>query len=317
MTKLVIQIPCLDEGKTLGATLQALPKALPGIDSIEIVIIDDGSTDDTVAVARAHGVSRIVSMHRNQGLARAFMAGIEESLRADADIVVNTDADNQYSAADIGALVAPILDGRADMVVGARPISDIGHFSPIKKTLQALGSWVVRLASNTNVADAPSGFRAFSREAAEQLNVFSNYTYTLETLIQAGRKGMAVLSVPVRVNQPTRPSRLIRSIGSYVRQSIVTIVRIFIIYKPFRFFAWLGSIVFLAGAALGVRFLYFYVTGSGSGHIQSLILASMLMSMGFIVVIAGILADLIAVNRVLLERIDMRLRRLERRDDRR
>ncbi len=316
MTKLVIQIPCYNEAETLGVTLAALPRSIPGIDTVEVLIIDDGSTDATVAVARAHGVHHIVSLRRNCGLARAFVAGLEASVRAGADVVVNTDADNQYNADDIPALVAPILAGTAEIVIGARPIHAIPHFSPVKKALQRLGSWAVRAASKTSVEDAPSGFRAFSRMAAQQLNVFSDYTYTLETIIQAGQKGMLVASVPIRVNGPTRPSRLIRSTLGYLRRSVLTIIRIFITYRPLRFFAVLGGLIFLAGFLVGARFLYFFVVDRGDGHVQSLILGSLLMSTGFVVFITGILADLIAVNRKLLERIAWRLTQIEEKLDR-
>jgi len=311
MTTLIIQIPCYNEADNLRATLDALPKAVPDIDRIEVLIVDDGSEDKTVTVAREAGVDHIVSLPRNSGLARAFMAGLEASVAAGADIIVNTDADNQYNADDIAKLVEPILAGKAEIVVGSRPIAEIAHFSPAKKLLQGVGSWVVRRASNTDVADAPSGFRAMSRDAAQRLNVFSDYTYTLETIIQAGQKGMAILSVPIRVNGETRPSRLIRSIGSYLRRSVLTIVRIFITYRPFRFFAWLGGLIFLAGFLIGLRFLYFFLAEEGTGHIQSLILGSLLMSMGFMVVITGIVADLIAVNRTLLEQIGWRLTKVE------
>jgi glycosyltransferase involved in cell wall biosynthesis len=313
MTKLVIQIPCYNEAETLKTTIEALPKALAGIDIIETLVIDDGSEDETVSVARSCGVTHVVQHAHNSGLARAFMTGIEASLRAGADIIVNTDADNQYNADDIEKLVDPILLGRAEIVIGARPISDIAHFSPTKKFLQWLGSWVVRRASNTGVADAPSGFRAISRDAAQRLNVFSEYTYTLETIIQAGQKGMAITSVPIRVNGETRPSRLISSVGRYLQRSVLTILRIFITYRPFRFFAWLGGLIFLAGFLIGLRFLYHFITAAGAGHVQSLILASLLMSMGFMVVVTGIVADLIAVNRTLLEKIDWRLKKVEER----
>ena len=311
MTKLVIQIPCYNEAATLRTTLEALPKEVPGVDEIAVLIVDDGSEDETVVVARDAGVDHVVSLPRNRGLARAFMAGLESSVRLGADIIVNTDADNQYNADDIGKLVEPILAGKAEIVVGSRPISEIQHFSSTKKILQSLGSWVVRRASNTEVADAPSGFRAMSRDAAQRLNVFSDYTYTLETIIQAGQKGMAITSVPIRVNGETRPSRLIRSVGNYLRRSIVTILRIFITYRPLRFFAVLGSVIFLAGFCIGLRFLYFFITEDGTGHIQSLILGSLLMSMGFMVVITGIVADLISVNRTLLEQIGWRLKKVE------
>jgi glycosyltransferase involved in cell wall biosynthesis len=315
MKKLVIQIPCLNEAETIGPTMAALPKSVPGIDVIEILIIDDGSTDDTVAVAKSAGAHHVVSFPRNRGLAKAFIAGLEESVRVGADIVVNTDADNQYNADDIATLVAPIIAGEAEIVVGARPISKIAHFSFFKRALQRLGSSVVRRASNTDVADATSGFRAMTRDAAQQLNVFSDYTYTLETIIQAGQKGMAIISVPIRINGETRPSRLIAGIASYVWRSMVTIIRMSITYRPLRFFVWLGGIVFLVGFLIGGRFLGFYLAGTGDGHIQSLILASMLMSMGFIVAITGILADLIAVNRKLLEQIAWRIKKIEEERD--
>jgi len=311
VTKLVVQIPCYNEAATLRTTLNALPKVIAGVDQIEVLIIDDGSEDETVAVARDAGADHVVTLPRNSGLARAFMAGLEASARAGADIIVNTDADNQYNADDIAKLIEPILAGKAEIVVGSRPISEIGHFSPTKKLLQCIGSWVVRRASNTDIHDAPSGFRAMTRDAAQQLNVFSEYTYTLETIIQAGQKGMAITSVPIRVNGETRPSRLIRSIRSYVWRSIVTIIKIFITYRPFRFFAWLGGILFLAGFLIGIRFLYYFVVGDGTGHIQSLILSSLLMSMGFMVVVTGVLADLISVNRTLLEQIGWRLKKVE------
>jgi len=315
MTKLVIQIPCFNEAETIGITVDALPKSVPGIDEIAVLIIDDGSTDDTVAVAKRHGVGHSISLPRNQGLARAYMAGIQESIRLKADVIVNTDADNQYNADDIEKLVGPILSGKAEIVVGARPISTIAHFSVMKRMLQKLGSSVVRRVSNTTVADATSGFRAMSRSAAQQINVFSDYTYTLETIIQAGQKGMAIISVPIGVNGETRPSRLVKSIPSYVGRSVLTIMRISITYRPLRFFMRLGGVIFLVGFLIGARFLSFYLGGNGGGHIQSLILASMLMSMGFIVVITGVLADLIAVNRKLLEQALWRLKKLEENQD--
>jgi len=309
--KLIIQIPCYNEESTLPATLAALPREVPGIDVVERLIVDDGSTDRTEEVARAHGVEHIIKLPRNQGLARAFMAGLEACLRAGADIMVNTDADNQYCAEDLPKLVQPILDGKAQIVVGARPISDIEHFSFIKKRLQRIGSWAVRLASKTNIEDAPSGFRAISRDAAMRLNVFNEYTYTLETIIQAGQKGMAILSVPVRTNEYLRPSRLVRSIPQYVRQSILTILRIFITYRPFRFFAIQGMVSFCIGFLIALRFLFFYFSGQGRGHIQSLILAALLLGVGFFLMVAGVLADLISVNRKMLEDLKWRIWNLE------
>lgn len=311
MTKLIIQIPCFNESETLGVTIDALPKTLPGIDIIETLIINDGSTDDTVYVARRHGVTHVVDLRCNRGLATAFMAGLEASLRAGADIVVNTDADNQYCADDIELLIEPILAGRADVVVGARPISTTAHFSPLKRCMQKVGSWVVRVASGTSVPDAPSGFRAMSRDAALRTNVFSEFSYTMETIIQAGQKGMQVTSVDIRTNGPTRPSRLMRSMPQYIWRSGGTIMRIFVTYRPMRFFVLVGALTFLAGFLIGVRFLVLLYMGDGSGNVQSLILAATLMLLGAFLGITGVLSDLIAVNRKLLERIEYRLRRIE------
>jgi glycosyltransferase involved in cell wall biosynthesis len=287
MRKLIIQIPCYNEEGTLGVALSALPREIPGVDVVEWLIIDDGSTDKTVEVAKAHGVDHIVRLPRHQGLASAFVAGLEASLRAGADLIVNVDADNQYCAADIPQLIAPILAGQADIVVGARPIAEIEHFSPLKKLLQKLGSWVVRLASKTDIPDAPSGFRAMSRDAAMRLHVFNEYTYTLETIVQAGQKGMVVTSVPIRTNKDLRPSRLVTSIPDYIRHQVLTLLRIFMTYQPFRFFAVPGIALFSLGMLIGLRFLYFYVTRAGAGHIQSLILAALLMGMGSFLTIVG------------------------------
>jgi glycosyltransferase involved in cell wall biosynthesis len=309
--KLVIQIPCFNEQGTLGITLQALPREVPGFDVVEWLIIDDGSQDETARVATELGVDHVVRFTRNQGLAAAFMAGLDACLSVGADVIVNTDADNQYDASFIPALTAPILAGKADMVIGARPIGSIEHFSGLKKRLQNLGSWVVRVASNTDVPDAPSGFRALSRKAAMELHVFNEYTYTLETLIQAGQKRLAVLAVPVRVNGDLRPSRLVRSIPSYVWRSLIVICRIFITYKPFAVFTAAGSCIFSIGLIIGGRFLYHYLTGNGSGHVQSVILAALFLGVGFFLIVGGVIADLISVNRKLLERIDYRLRRIE------
>jgi glycosyltransferase involved in cell wall biosynthesis len=301
--KLIIQIPCHNEEASLPIAVAALPKSFPGIDTVEILVINDGSTDRTVEVARELGVHHIVGFPRNQGLAKTFMLGIRSCLERGADIIVNTDADNQYDARDIPALIQPILDGRAEIVVGARPISTIEHFSPVKKLLQRIGSGVVARVSGTRVADAPSGFRAFTREAAARLNVFSEYTYTLETIIQAGQKNMSIVSVPVRVNADLRPSRLVRSLTSYVRRSVVTMLRILVIYRPFQFFLTLGSVLFFAGLGLGVRFLYFYMSGQRQGRIQSLILAAVLMIFGFQTALLAFIADLQSVNRRLLEEL--------------
>ncbi len=281
---------------------------MKGFDKVEW-LIDDGSTDNTVKIAKAHGVEHIVQFTKNQGLAKGFIVGLDACLNLGADIIVNTDADNQYNAEDIPKLVKPILEGKADIVVGARPIEEIEHFSTVKKLLQKMGSWVVRLASKTDIPDAPSGFRAISREAAMKLNVFNDYTYTLETIIQAGQKNMAIISVPVGVNSYIRPSKLIKSIPSYIKKSILTIIRIFVVYKPFRFFFTIGLLLFTSGFLIGLRFLYYYLTSQGSGHIQSLILAAILLGMGFQTMLVAFLADLLAVNRKLLEDIQYRLRK--------
>lgn len=311
MTKLIIQIPCYHEEATLALTLAPLPRQLPGIDRIEWLVIDDGSRDGTVEVAKRCGVDHIVRLSHNRGLARAFMAGLEASLQAGADIIVNTDADNQYSADDIPKLIEPILDGRAEIVIGARPIDQIEHFSPVKKLLQRLGSWVVRLASNTDVSDAPSGFRAMSRNAAMRLNVFNDYTYTLETIIQAGQNGLTITSVPVRTNGDLRPSRLVKGIPSYVKRSLFTILRIFMIYQPLRFFLWMGSVPFTIGFLLGVRWLWLYFGGTPRAHVPSIVLASLLMLIGVQLGVFGLVADLLGVNRKMLEDVQLRMRRLE------
>jgi glycosyltransferase involved in cell wall biosynthesis len=311
MVKLIIQIPCYNEEATLGVTLSELPRQVPGVDEVEWLIINDGSIDNTIDVAKACGVDHIVNFGHNQGLAKAFMAGINACLKAGADIIVNTDADNQYCAQDISKLVAPILAGEAEIVIGARPIEAIQDFSPLKKLLQKLGSWIVRLASHTNVPDAPSGFRAISREAALQLNVFNEYTYTLETIIEAGQKGIAITSVPIRTNGYLRPSRLVKSIPGYIQRSVITIIRIFMTYKPLRFFALLGSVPFSLGMLLGLRWLVYLMLGSEKTRIPSLILSAVLISIGVQLFIFGLIADLMAVNRKLLEDIQIRLRRAD------
>jgi glycosyltransferase involved in cell wall biosynthesis len=304
--KLIIQIPCYNEQATLAMTLACLPRRVAGFAAVEWLVIDDGSEDDTVGVARRAGVDHVVRHTRNQGLARAFMTGLDACLALGADVIVNTDADNQYNADDIPALTRPILECRADLVIGARPIEAIEHFSLVKKLLQKLGSWVVRVASNTDVPDAPSGFRAISRKAAQQLMVFNDYTYTLETIIQAGQKNMAVVSVPARVNEDLRPSRLVKSLPSYLKKSMVTIVRIFVIYRPFRFFGTVGAAIFAVGFLIGFRFLLKYFAGQGDGHVQSLVLASALLVIGFQTILVAFLADLLAANRKLIE--DLRFR---------
>ncbi|HJV66847.1 MAG TPA: glycosyltransferase family 2 protein, partial [Geomonas sp.] len=279
--KLIIQIPCYNEAQTLPVTLNDLPRAVPGFDTVEWLVINDGSTDDTAEIAKRHGVDHVVSLTKNQGLARTFLTGLDACISLGADVIVNTDADNQYCAGDIPLLTAPIVAGKADIVVGVRPIDTIASFSPLKKLLQKLGSAVVRFVSRTDIQDAPSGFRAMSREAARRINVFNDYTYTLETIIQAGQKNIAITSVPVRVNAELRPSRLVKSIPSYVQKSVFTMGRIFVVYKAFRFFMSVGLFSFGAGVLAGLRFLYYYLTGDGSGHIQSLILASILLGVGF------------------------------------
>ncbi len=308
--KLVIQIPCYNEEKSLPVTLKDLPKHIDGIDEIEIVVIDDGSTDKTVEVARQLGVKHFAELSHNCGLAKAFIAGINKSLEIGADIIVNTDADNQYCASDIEKLIRPIINKEADMVIGTRPVSKIQHFSPLKKFLQKLGSCVMRLVSSTSVEDAPSGFRAFSRNAALQLNVFDNYTYTLETIIQAKAKGLILTCVPIGVNPDLRKSRLVTNMFDYIRRSIFTMLRMFIIYRPFRFFSLMASVFLLLGFILGVRFLYYYFTGSGAGHIQSLILAAILLITGVQVGLIAVLSELLSINRKLLEDIQKRLKAL-------
>lgn len=309
--KLIIQVPCYNEEGTLAIALKALPREVPGIDKVEWLIINDGSSDRTIEVARENGVDHVVDLGYHQGLARGFMAGLDACLRAGADVIVNTDADNQYNADDIHLLVAPILAGEAAIVVGARPITEIEHFSPLKKMLQQLGSWVVRVASNTDIADAPSGFRAMSRDAAMQLNVFSQYTYTLETIIQAGQKNMKIVSVPIRTNGYLRPSRLMKSMSAYIQRSIFTIIRIFMTYRPMKFFTWLGAVPFTAGFLLGVRWLILFQQDPTRGREPSLILAAILILIGVQLWVFGVVADVIAVNRKLLEDIQLRIKRVE------
>ena len=309
--KLIIQIPCYNEAETLEVALNDLPKHIDGIDEIEYLIINDGSSDNTVEVAKKWGVNYVVNFRNNKGLARGFMSGLDACLRNGADIIVNTDADNQYCGEDIEKLVRPILNREAGMVIGERPIDQTEHFSPLKKKLQHLGSWVVRKASKTNVPDAPSGFRAYSRRTAMRLNVINEYTYTLETIVQAGRQKMAVTSVPIRTNAELRPSRLFSSMFGYVKKSMLTIGRTLMMYKPLYCFAWLAGIFGVAGVGIGIRFLVFYFSGAGEGHIQSLILASMLITISVLCGVIGLLGDVISANRKLLEEIQFELRKMD------
>jgi glycosyltransferase involved in cell wall biosynthesis len=311
MTKLVIQIPCFNEATTLPPTLRDLPRRIPGIDVIEWLVIDDGSRDDTARVARENGVHHIVQFERNRGLAAAFVAGLDASLRAGADIIVNTDADNQYQADDIARLVEPILARRAEMVVGDRGVASLPNFSWLKRRLQQLGSWVIGRAAELHTPDATSGFRALSREAALRTLVLSNYSYTLESLIQAGARRAAVEFVPIGINPQTRPSRLMKSIPHYIQRSTATIIRAYAMYRPLRVFTAIGSLLIALGMVPGIRFIYFYMSGSRTGHIQSLILAAILIIVGFQVLLIGLLAELIGNNRRMLEETLYRVRRME------
>lgn len=306
--KLVIQIPCLNEENSLPVTLAALPKHIDGIEEIEVLVIDDGSTDNTVDVAKRAGADAVISLGSNKGLAKAFVAGINKALSMGADIIVNTDADNQYKAEYIEKLIKPILENKADIVIGARPVDSIEHFSPLKKFLQKLGSAVMRFVSSSTVKDAPSGFRAFSKNAALQMNVFDKYTYTLETIMQARAKGLVIDCVDIDVNPELRKSRLFNNMFQYIRRSIFTMLRMFIIYRPFRFFIVLGLLFFLSGLILGGRYLYYYSIGDGTGHIQSLILTAILLIFGVQVSFIAILSELLSINRKLLEDIQFRVK---------
>ena len=309
--KLIIQIPCYNEAETLTIALDALPRKIEGIDEIEYLIINDGSTDETVKVAKDWGVNYVVHFCKNKGLAKGFMAGIDACLRNGADIIVNTDADNQYCGDDIEKLVRPILEKKADIVIGARPIDSTEHFSPLKKKLQHIGSKTVRIASGTDIPDAPSGFRAYSREAALRLNVVNQYTYTLETIIQAGHNRIPMMSVPVRTNPELRKSRLFHSMFGYVKKSMITILRSFLMYKPLKFFGVIGTIFCLLGTALGVRFIVYLCMGQGTGHVQSLILVAIFMLTGVISYLIGLQADIIAANRKILEDVQYHSRRTD------
>ena len=316
MPKLIIQIPCLNEADTLPATLAGLPRSIPGIDVIEVLVIDDGSRDGTADIARAAGVDHVVRFRRNKGLAAAFTAGIDASLRHHADFIVNTDADNQYPGHEIPKLLQPLLDGQADIVIGDRNIAEVQHMGWRKRQLQRFGSWVVRQVSGTSVPDTTSGFRAYTRDAALRMTIVSEFSYTLESIIQAGKKRMAIAHVEIQSNPRTRDSRLFDSIFSYIKRSSATIVRIYAMYEPLKVFTYIGLVVFSGGFALGLRFLYFVVfgeSGGGSRHIQSLILAAVLMIVGMFVVLIGLVADLISANRKLLEDLVYRVRGLESR----
>jgi len=311
MKKLIIQIPCYNEAETLEKALNELPRKLDGIDIIEYLIVNDGSSDNTVEVARRWGVHHIISFTQNKGLARGFMAGLDGCLRNGADIIVNTDADNQYQAQDIQSLIEPILAGKADMVIGARPIDETEHFSFLKKKLQHLGSFAVRLASGTDIPDAPSGFRAMTRDAAMHINVVNDYTYTLETIVQAGREKIPVTSVPVHTNPELRPSRLFRGIWSYVKKSIVIILRAYMMYQPLKSFTYLCMPFLLIGLGIGIRFLIYYCLGRGYGHVQSLILACTLIIIGVLTFMIGLVSDLMASNRRILTDTQYHVKRME------
>ena len=311
MPKLIIQIPCLNEAATLPATLRDLPRQIPGIDAIEILVIDDGSKDDTAGVAREHGVEHVIRFPRNRGLAAAFTAGIDACLKRGADFIVNTDADNQYAGADVPKLLAPLLAGEAEVAIGDRNISSLRHLPASRRALQHLGSWVVRQVSNTTVPDTTSGFRAFTREAALRMTIVSEFSYTLESIIQSGKKRMAITHVPIATNPKTRESRLFDSMTSYIKKSAATIIRVYAMYEPLKIFTYIGSVVFGAGFLISLRFLYFYLNGLGQGHLQSLILSAVLMIVGFQVLLIGLVADVISGNRKLIEDLLYRIRTME------
>ena len=311
MSKLIIQIPCLNESATLPETLNDLPKNIPGIDVIEILVIDDGSTDDTASVAREHGVHHVIRFKRNRGLAAAFAAGLDACLKHGADFIVNTDADNQYSGADVAKLLEPLVGGHADVTIGDRNISSLKHLPIIRRILQRLGSWVVRQVSSTNVPDSTSGFRAYTREAALSMTFVSEFSYTLESIIQTGKKRLAIAHVLIDTNPKTRESRLFKSVASYVKKSAATIIRVYAMYEPLKIFTYIGIVFFGAGFAISLRFLYFYLSNAGQGHLQSLILSAVLMIVGFQVLLIGLVADVISGNRKLIEDLVYRVRKME------
>jgi glycosyltransferase involved in cell wall biosynthesis len=316
VSKLIVQIPCLNEARTLPATVADIPRVVPGVGEVEILVIDDGSTDDTVRVARESGVDHIVSLRRRQGLASAFTIGIETCIKLGADFIVNTDGDNQYAGQDIVKLVEPLLRDEADIVIGDRNVQTIAEMSWSKKLLQRLGSWIVRQVSNTRVPDTTSGFRAYTRAAALRMTIVSEFSYTLESIIQAGRKRIAIAHVPVRTNPRTRPSRLFPSVRHYLQQSGSTILRTYTMYEPLKVFTSIGLATFAVGFAISLRFLYFYFTGSGDGHLQSLVLSAVLMIVGFQVLLMGLVADVISANRKLIEDVLFRIRAGEANDPR-
>lgn len=309
--KLIIQIPCLNEEESLPKTLQDLPKRIPGVDTIEILVIDDGSSDRTSEVARRNGVQHVVRFTKRKGLARAFYAGLDAALKAGADIIVNTDADGQYRGEDIPRLIQPILEGKADIVIGNRDIEHVRQFSWLKKRLQRIGSWVVRQLTGSTISDATTGFRAYSAEAALKLNIISDYTYTLESIIQAEHKGLAIGNITISTNEVRRQSRLFRSIPEYLKRSMITIIRVYAMFNPFQIFMRAGAIILFLGLLVASRFLFYYFLTGGTGKIQSLILAAVLILIGFQVMIVGLVSDLISANRRLLEDALYRTKKME------